>query len=122
MKLMKFGFLVPKALVCLGAAALLSRTTSTEAASVGPAGYTNSFSTRPLAADFSTSGGIAGASGDITNATALDAAVQNVSASSITAQAVDSSPTNPPVKLPMAQWTSGGSGYVMTRPTSVRAG
>ena len=121
MKLLKFPLFFPRALVCLGAAALLCRTTTTEAASVGPAGYTNSFSTRPVGGDFSTSGGIAGASGDIANAAGLDAAVQNVSASSITAQLVDSSPTNPPVKLAPAQWTSGGSGYVMTRPTGNRA-
>ena len=79
--------------------------TSADAASVGPNGYTNSFSTRPAAADFSTYGGIPGASGDITTAAALDAYVQNVAASDINAQVTDSSPADPPAKLGAAQWT-----------------
>src|SRR6267142_2029603 len=79
--------------------------TRVEAASVGPAGYTNNFAIRPAAADFSTSGGISGASGDIANPGALDAAVQNVTASTITAQVTDSSAANPPAKLGTAQWT-----------------
>src|SRR5258706_8107764 len=98
---------------CLAAliAAFVCISFDAEAASVGPAGYTNDFSVRPAASDFSTSGGIAGASGDISTAAALDTAVQNVAASSITAQATDSSPANPPVKLAAAQWTSRGSAY-----------
>src|SRR5439155_15487579 len=70
----------------------------------------------------STSGGITGAAGDVSTAAALDAAVQNVAASSIAAQVTDSSPTNPPVKLAAAQWTAGGSAYLMTRPTGIAAG
>src|SRR5439155_3430148 len=99
-------------------AALTSFSVRVEAASVGPAGYTNNFAIRPAAADFSTSGGISGASGDIANPGALDAAVQNVTVSTITAQVTDSSPANPPVKLGTAQWTSAGSAYLMTRATA----
>ena len=89
---------------------------------VSPAGYTNDFSTRPAAADFATSAGvIAGASADIVTAEALDAYVQNVAASSITAQVTDSSPTDPPARLAAAQWTSAGTGYLVTRPTGNRA-
>jgi hypothetical protein len=90
---------------------------SVGAASVGPAGYTNDLAMRPVAEDFSTSSGIAGGSGDIASAAALDIYVQNVAASDITAQVADSSPTNPPSRLGAAQWTSGGSAYLVTRPT-----
>jgi len=95
----------------------LGLTTPAGAALVGPSGYTNDFSVRPVAADFSTSGGILGGSGDITTMTALDASVQALAASTITAQVTDSSTANPPAKLATAQWTSGGSGYLVTRPT-----
>src|SRR5512140_2832548 len=92
--------------------------TCVQSAIVGPAGYTNDFSTRPAAADFATSATvIGGVAGDITTAAGMDAYIQNVAASSITAQLTDSSPTNPPAKLAAAQWTSGGGGYVLTRPT-----
>ena len=97
------------------------RATSAEAASVGPTGYTNDFSARPAAADFSTYNGIPGAAGDIVSAGALDAYVQNVAASDINAQVADSSPADPPVKLGPAQWTSSASGYLVTRPTGDRA-
>src|SRR5436190_4468321 len=100
-----------------GVSALACLCARLEAASVGPAGYTNNFAVRPAATDFATSGGISGASGDITTAAALDAAVQNVSAAAITTQVTDSSTANPPVKLGPAQWTSGGSAYLMTRAT-----
>lgn len=92
-----------------------------QAAVVGPAGYTNDFASRPAAGDFSTSGsGIAGAAADITTPAALDGAVQNVKPGSIGAQVTDSSasnPNNPPAKLAPALWTSGGSAYLVTRPT-----
>lgn len=92
------------------------------AALVGPTGYTNAFATRPAASDFSTtSSGITGAAADISTAAGLDAYAQNVAAGAITSQAIDSSPTNPPVKLAAAQWTSGGSAYLMTRATGNRA-
>ena len=100
----------------------LCLTVGAEAAVVGPAGYTNIFSTQPAAADFSTSSSdIAGTSGDITTATDLDAYVQNVAASAINAQVTDASPADPPGKLWAAQWTSAGSAYLATHPTGNRA-
>lgn len=106
------------AILTLGCALHGTRAT---AASVGPAGYTNDFSARPAAADFATLNGITGASGDIGSAAAMDVYVQNVAASGINAQVTDSSPTNPPLRLASAQWTSGGSAYLVTRPTGNRA-
>ncbi len=95
------------------------------AALVGPSGYTNAFATRPPAGDFSTtSGGLAGAAADISTAADLDTYAQNVAASTITTQVTDSSantPNNPPAKLAAAQWTSGGSAYLVTRATGNRA-
>ncbi len=107
---------------CLAAlaAALMCLVASARAASVGPSGYTNDFSVRPIApgaADFATSSGIVGSSSTISSPDMLDSYVQGVAASSITTQVTDSSPANPPVKLASAQWTSGGSAYLMTRPT-----
>lgn len=67
-------------------ATLVGLVAGADAASVGSAGYTHDFAVRPVAADFSTSSGIAGGAGDITSAAALDAYVQNVTATSITAQ------------------------------------
>jgi len=87
------------------------------AASVGPNGYTNDFSARPAATDFSTSGGISGGAGDISSVAEMDSLVQNLAAGTITSQVSDSSPANPPVKLSTAQWTSGGAAYLVTRPT-----
>jgi sugar lactone lactonase YvrE len=89
---------------------------------VGPIGYTNDFTARPAAADFATSASvIAGGSADIDTAVTMDAYVQNVAASTITTQMVDSSPTNPPTRLAAAQWTSAATGYLVTRPTGNRA-
>jgi hypothetical protein len=87
------------------------------AASVGPNGYTNDFSARPAATDFSTSGGVSGGSGDISSAADVNSLVQNLAASTITSQVTDSNQANPPTKLATAQWTSGGSAYLVTRPT-----
>ncbi len=87
------------------------------AALVGPSGYTNDFSARPSAPDFSTSGGIAGGAGTITTPAAMDALVSAVSAGAITVELTDSSPGDPPTRQAAAQWTSGGSAYVITRPT-----
>src|SRR5437773_7273536 len=53
-----------------------------QAASVGPSGYTNSFSTQPGAADWS-GVSIGSASATISDAAGLDAAVQTVAASAI---------------------------------------
>lgn len=103
-----FGTLV-LSLVCLA--------TSVEAASVGGAGYTNDFSTRPAAADFGTSSTLGGGSADIRTAVEMDAYVQNLAGSSMTEQVTDSSPGAPPSRRAAAQWTSGGPAYLVTRPT-----
>ena len=114
-------YISSKGLLAILVTTLVCLATSAKAASVGPTGYANTFSTRPAANDFSTYGGIPGASGDITTAAALDAYVQNVAASDINALVTDSSPADPPAKLGPAQWTSGGSAYLVTRPTGNRA-
>lgn len=88
------------------------------AASVGPTGYTNSFTTQPVAADWSTFT-ITGAAADIGTPAQLDAAVELVPASSITT-ALTSDTANPPAAGAVAVWSSTG-GYVQTRPTSVGA-
>ena len=95
----------------------LGLTAPAEAALVGPSGYANDFSARPVASDFSTSGGIPGASSDATTADALDTQAQTLAATTLTAQVTDSGTANPPARLASAQWTSGGSAYLVTRPT-----
>src|SRR6266516_859280 len=50
----------------------------------GAVGYTNSFNTQPAAADWSTAS-IGSAAGNITTAAGLDAAVQGIAASGVTA-------------------------------------
>ena len=92
------------------------------AASVGPAGYSTDFSTRPAATDWSTrsiAGGINGAS-DSTNAFMVDTNVAAIAANSITKQVLSFDPTNPPDANALASWTSAGGAYLMTRPTGVR--
>src|ERR1051325_494436 len=88
------------------------------AASVGPAGYTNDFSTVPPAADWATAP-ISGAAANITTTVDLDAAVQATPASSVTA-AVVSDATEPPAFNGSATWASTGL-YLQTRPTGVNA-
>lgn len=93
---------------------------SAGAASVGAGtGYTNDFSARPAASDWSTrsfgSGGQTGA-GEITSVTALDTAVQTNTASMITAQ-VGTSTANPPNSASTATHSSSGM-YLQARPTS----
>ena len=87
------------------------------AASVGPAGYTNDFSSQPSAADWSYLA-VAGASGDITTAAALNTAVQALTAAGIPTQVVADS-GNPPAMAGYATWSSTG-GYLQTRPTGVK--
>jgi hypothetical protein len=99
------------AMVCLATAAAAS------AAPVsGGVGYTNDFSVRPTAADWSTrsfgSTGTVGP-GEITSASALDAAVQTNSASRITTPVLAVS-GNPPVQSLVATWST--NGYLQTRP------
>ena len=87
------------------------------AASVGPAGYTNDFSSQPPAAHWSYLA-VAGGSGDITTAAALNTAVQALTAAGITTQVVADS-GNPPAMAGYATWYSTG-GYLQTRPTGVK--
>ena len=65
--------------------ALAGFTTGAQGALVGASGYTNDFSSQPPAADWSTVS-IAGTATDIATTAQLDAAVQAIAASSITAQ------------------------------------
>jgi hypothetical protein len=96
-------------LACLASAA--------SAALVSPAGYTNAFDTAPGPADWSTAT-IVGASGDVTTAAGLDAAVQSLSASGINTQ-ISSDTGNPPAANALATWSSSGH-YLQTRPTGVK--
>jgi len=85
------------------------------AATVGPAGYTNDFSTRPVAADWATIGR-AGGAGDSYE---MDADVNaSITANGVTTQP-GSSTGNPPAATGTAIWSSTGL-YVQTRPTQVR--
>src|SRR5262245_26571028 len=81
------------------------------AASVGPAGYTNDFSSRPLAADWATASRV----GNSLDAYDSDADVNaNVSALAVNAQVVAST-ANPPSQNGSATWSTNGL-YLQTRP------
>ena len=95
---------------CLGAVS----PTASRAASVGPGGYTNDFSTQPAAADWATAS-VAGLTSDITNAAGMDTAVATLTAAGITTQVV-SNANNPPAGLATATWSSSGQ-YLQTRPS-----
>src|SRR2546421_3699537 len=98
--------------------AALCCATGLQAASVGPSGYTNDFSSQPSATDWSFFA-ISGAAADIATAAALDAAVQAVAASSInTVTLADAG--DPPVLNGSATWSSTGF-YLQTRPTGIQA-
>ena len=98
--------------------ALTGATVASAATLTAGAGYTNDFSVRPDAIDWSTrsfgSGGMTGA-GEVASATAMDTAVQTNSAALITAQCA-SATGNPPNNAGTATWASAG-GYLQTRPT-----
>ena len=96
---------------------LICLATGAEASSVGPTGYTNAFIAVPSPADWSTAN-IAGASGDVTTDTALDAAVQLLAAGGITTQ-IATDTGNPPAATALATWSSTGQ-YLQTRPTGVK--
>jgi hypothetical protein len=85
-----------------------------KAATVGPTGYTNSFSTLPTAADWAT-GSMGSSSSTYGNINALDAAVSTLEASGITSQ-VGSTANNPPDANTTAVWSSTGW-CLQTRPT-----
>src|SRR4051794_31881084 len=89
----------------------------TDAASVGPAGYTNTFSTQPPVADWATLS-IAGTKDDIYD---LDTDVNtnaNITAAIISFQVV-SNVNNPASQLTNATWSSTGQ-YLQTRPNNNR--
>ena len=96
--------------------AAIAVVTTVRAASVGPAGYTNDFSTQPVAADWSTAT-FAGAAGDATTAVQVDTNVATLVATAITGQ-LNASNASPPNAFATAVWCT--SGYVQTRPTGVR--
>ena len=97
-------------------AILICLATGAEGSSVGPTGYTNAFIAVPSPADWSTAN-IAGASGDVTTDTALDAAVQLLAAVA--------SPRRLPLTLENRRlpppWPPGvPPGSICTRPTGVK--
>ena len=89
-----------------------------QAASVGPDGYSADFSSLPAAADWSTRS-ITGTTGGIATPAALDAAVQRLAASSITSQ-LAAVTGDPPASNRSATWSSARQA-VQTRPTSIAA-
>src|SRR5262245_12984302 len=84
------------------------------AASVDATGYTNSFSTQPPAADWSTFS-IGTGSGDYATIATLDGAAVSVAAGSIISVAGSDS-GDPPAANGLATWSSTGL-YLQTRPT-----
>ncbi|MEY2410175.1 MAG: hypothetical protein QOF48_2845 [Verrucomicrobiota bacterium] len=92
------------------------------AANVGPAGYSESFGTRPAVGDWSTRSITGGASGaaDSTTALQMDTNIAVIASTSVTNLVLDMSPLNPPGSNAVAMWTSAGGAYLQTRPTGVR--
>src|SRR2546422_10671342 len=87
-----------------------------QGASVGPGGYTNDFSTRPLTADWATGS----RSGSSTDTYTPDTEVNTaVTASNVNTQ-VGASTAAPPTQNALATWSSTGL-YIQTRPTGNRA-
>src|SRR5947209_9079931 len=84
-------------------------------ASVGPSGYTNDFTTQPMAADWAT----VSRPGTSVDSYDMDADVNaNITAAGVTAQTLLSS-IDPPAANGTATWSSLGL-YLQTRPTAVR--
>lgn len=106
-------------LLCsLGAALLAGSPRASAQLSVGPSGLApQTFDTQPPAASWSTLS-VAGAVGDIADAATMDAAVQLITAASVTTQLPGSAAT-PPAALGNGQWASTGR-YILTRPTGNR--
>jgi hypothetical protein len=105
------------AAAAIALATLTGLVPSGRAASVGPAGYTNHFSSLPATADWSYLT-VAGATGDITTAAALNTAVQASTATGITRQVVSDN-GDPPAAAGYATWSPTG-GYLQTRPADVK--
>src|SRR5580765_3447570 len=103
-----FAFLIVVAICCFASGG--------HAASVGPSGYTNDFSTQPIAADWST---YAPPGGNTTYGSAgdIDAAMATLDVSTII-QDLTVDAVNPPAATGNATWCSSGF-FVQTRPTSV---
>ena len=112
MKKLRFLFL-GLTLFALAASGPIAR-----AANVGAGGYTNAFGTQPPPTDWSAFT-IAGGSVDIGSDAQMDAAVQLVSAASISTP-LTADAANPPGAGGGATWSSSGF-YVQTRPTGVAA-
>jgi hypothetical protein len=109
--------LIRSVVAAITVAALTALVPSGRAASVGAAGYTNDFSSQPPAADWSYLI-VAGSAGDIISVAGMDAAVQVLTAASITNQVVADS-GDPPAYNANAVWSMPG-GYLQTRPTGVK--
>ncbi len=93
--------------------ALVAGTLNLRAASVGSGAYQADFGAQPLAADWSTLS-LAGGVTDFSGAAAMDAAVQGISASTVTSQ-VAADPAHPAPSLATATWSESGL-YLQTRP------
>ena len=98
-------------------AGLLCAASHMTAALVGPAGYTNSFDTLPLAADWATAAR-AGAVNDVYDMDA-DVNTNGLITTSLVTNRLTASANNPPGLLPTAQWSSTGL-YIQTRPSGGR--
>ncbi len=107
----------PKTLRHLVWLALLSASLGARAASVTPGGYTNDFSSPPVAADFATASYV-GFSSDILDAAGLDAAVAQLTAASIITP-ITSAAGAPPNGAGTAIFNSAGNN-LQTRPSGVK--
>ncbi len=85
-------------------------------ASVGPAGHTNSFDSKPRFADWS-SRPFPGSAADVYNPAVF---LQSIAPSAINQTVVDGSPSDPPSTNNNAIWTSANGGYLCTRPAGFR--
>lgn len=88
----------------------------TQPAWVEPGGYANSFSALPPAGEWSTYT----YPGAPANAYDLTNLAQSLAASAVNSNLVDGSPADPATQRTLAFWTSGGGGYVCTRPAGNR--
>src|SRR5258705_12443893 len=86
---------------------------SAQAASVGPAGYTNSFDLQPAVEDWATANK-GGASNDAYD---MDSDVITNTTASVFTNQTTANANNPPGVLANATWSSSGL-YLQTRPTS----
>ncbi len=104
----------PLKIVALFLLSLLCLDIHSQAAVVGPAGYTNDFSVQPVAADWATLSRN-GAGNDTYD---LDADVATITAAGVTAR-TSVATADPAAQLAQATWSSAGF-YLQTRPTGNR--